>query len=208
MGDAKQPGRDQTWWHLAIRGWRSAPGRRFHLAVAVPLVMILWAATHPGFDFWPLFVAIPLLAGFGVVWLVRLVAWITSVERGGSRRWIVAPVMVLAAFALVTSDVPLRVRFWIARDSFDEVVEGLRPAGTFENWERLGTPDRIGTYEITVVYQVGENVIFYESAGSLFNDAGFAYLPNGPDARLGNGNFEAPVFRSLGGGWYAWTASW
>jgi hypothetical protein len=51
-------------------------------------------------------------------------------------------------------------------------------------------------------------VIIYESTGLFFDDAGFAYLPHGPDDRLGNGAFEAPSFRSLGGGWYSWTASW
>jgi hypothetical protein len=44
--------------------------------------------------------------------------------------------------------------------------------------------------------------------GAFFDDAGFAYLPEGPTASLENGSFESPVFRHLGGPWYRWTASW
>lgn len=30
----------------------------------------------------------------------------------------------------------------------------------------------------------------------------------GPTAELADGSFESPSFAPLGGGWYAWTASW
>jgi len=73
-----------------------------------------------------------------------------------------------------------------------------------------GKPQRIGTYGILAWERVDQGVIFWESHGALspFNDAGFAYLPNGPSDGLQNGSFEDPHFRSLGGSWYAWTASW
>jgi len=50
--------------------------------------------------------------------------------------------------------------------------------------------------------------IFYEDHGAMFNDAGFAYLPHGPNRSVANTNFEAPVFSHPGGPWYSWTASW
>lgn len=155
-----------------------------------------------------MFLAVVVLAGFGVVWLARLVVWFRRVERTEGRRWLVASTLVIAAFAMVMSDEPLRVRFEFGQDSFDDVVEELSPAGTFADWAPIDVPDRIGTYEITSAYQVGENVILYAAVGNFFNHAGFAYLPDGPDPRLGNGSFESPAFRSLGDGWYAWTASW
>jgi hypothetical protein len=46
------------------------------------------------------------------------------------------------------------------------------------------------------------------SERSFLDDAGFAYLPSGPDRKLDNAGFESPEFRALGGGWYTWTASW
>ncbi len=61
---------------------------------------------------------------------------------------------------------------------------------------------------MTSVWRVEGGVIFYDKVGSLFDDAGFAYLADGPSTELENGLFENPQFRSLGGGWYAWTASW
>src|SRR5919108_100061 len=42
----------------------------------------------------------------------------------------------------------------------------------------------------------------------VIDDAGFAYLPDGPDPALEAGWFESPDFHHLGGPWYAWTASW
>ena len=67
---------------------------------------------------------------------------------------------------------------------------------------------RGSTSRVFFAYQVGENVILYEANGDFIDDAGFAYLPRGPDRRLSNANFEAPVFKRLGDGWYSWTASW
>lgn len=115
----------------------------------------------------------------------------------------------MIATAIVFSmRLPLQLRFDLVKDDFDEIVEDLEPAGSFEDWKPLDVPERIGGYGITRAYQVGENVILYEANGNVLNDAGFAYLPDGVDDRLGTGWFEQPSFRDLGGGWYAFTASW
>ncbi len=82
------------------------------------------------------------------------------------------------------------------------------PRGSFEQWEPLDVPATLGSYRISFGDQVGLNVILSEKHGWWFDDAGFAYLPNGVDDRLASGSFEAPRFVNLGGGWYAWTASW
>ncbi|MGY0002335.1 hypothetical protein [Micromonospora sp. I033] len=50
--------------------------------------------------------------------------------------------------------------------------------------------------------------MFYEANGYLIDDAGFAYLPDGPSPDLETPDFESPVFKHLGGAWYSWTASW
>nr|MDT0664056.1 hypothetical protein [Micromonospora sp. DSM 115978] len=72
----------------------------------------------------------------------------------------------------------------------------------------IATPTQLGSYQILYAYQVGDAVFFYEANGAGFDDAGFAYLPNGPDASFENTLFEAPSYNKLGGPWYSWTASW
>lgn len=164
-------------------------------------------ASYPGMDLLWLLVAALLLVAFGVVWLLRLVLWLRREDGGPAGRWLIAPVMVLTAFGLVATDVPLRARFQAGRDDFEVIVSGLDAQGTFERWASLDVPDRAGSYEIIAGQQVGDNVILHV-AFKGFDDAGFAYLPDGPDARFANAGFERPRFRSIGEDWYAWTASW
>jgi hypothetical protein len=145
---------------------------------------------------------------FGAIWLIRLIGWVTSRTTSGGLTWLLAPPMVIATLLLWSTDVPLWARFELARGDFDAYVSDLDPQGGFSDWVRIDPPSDLGTYEIRAAWQVGENVIIFESTGALLDDAGFAYLPHGPDDRLENGSFEAPSFHSLGGGWYSWTASW
>jgi hypothetical protein len=65
---------------------------------------------------------------------------------------------------------------------------------------------RIGLYQIRRVSRVGDALTFYEQSGAFINEAGFAYLPDGPEPV--NGAFESPVFGHFGGSWYTWTAGW
>jgi hypothetical protein len=69
-------------------------------------------------------------------------------------------------------------------------------------------PERIGLYGVRDFETVPGGWIVYDESGSgLFDDAGFAYLPAGPTPDLGDGLWESPQFRHLGGPWYSWTAS-
>lgn len=188
--------------------WDGPPSWPWHVALAIALVTYSWSRSYPGLALgaWGLSIAVTVLLGLG--WFAWLLAWVRRTDHERAWRWGVAPVMVIVSVALTVSDVPLRVRFELDRSEFDELVDELEPAGSIDEWISLDVPDRIGSYDITMGYQVGSNVILYERNGALFDDAGFAHLPDGPDQRLGNSGFEAPSFRSLGGDWYAWTASW
>lgn len=170
--------------------------------------MYLWSRSVPGIAFGTFILSVLTTVFFGFVWLVWFVTWNRKGNKDPILGWAIAPIMVVAVIALSISNVPLQARFEFDRSEFDAIVEDLDPAGAFEEWSRFDVPGNVGTYQITVGYQVGSNVILYERNGALFDDAGFAYLPDGPDPRLGNGSFESPSFRSLGGDWYAWTASW
>lgn len=189
--------------------WDAPPGTLWHGVLGFVLAGLLWATSYPGLDFLSFMGASVVLALLGLHWFFRLVHWLFVQSWVGGWRWLLAPTMVIGAFVLVVVQAPLLIRFELARGDFERVAAELEPAGTFEDWERLETPESLGSYEIRVAYQVEDMVIFYEKTGSgFFDDAGFAYLPAGPDQRLGNGWFESPTFQHLSGDWYAWQASW
>lgn len=188
--------------------WRNPPSLAFHAVLAVMLAVAIWSQSFPGEDTDPFLLAALATMGLGVVWVVKLLGWKSSAAKAHSRRWLLGPAMVVVALVLLMTGASLRTRFELARSDFNGFVEHLEPQGSFTDWVPIEAPDQLGSYGIQSAYQVGENVIVYEANGDFFDDAGFAYLPHGPDSRLGNGSFEAPSFRSLGGGWYSWTASW
>lgn len=188
--------------------WRRPPRRLFHLILVLPALVWLWAWSVPGFDFL-LWMPSAMALGVGaVVWGVRLLTYlIARLQRQpttGGRRFFVAPVCGAVALALVIADVPLKARWIASRSSFEDVVDNVLADDDFT----FGDDQRLGLYTVIHVYREGDAVIFYERTGSFSDDAGFAYLPNGPFPELENGGFERPEFRHLGGAWYAWTASW
>ena len=84
------------------------------------------------------------------------------------------------------------------------------PADPAEAEWYVDVPEVIGSYEITQAERVPGGVIF-EAASScgLFDDAGFGWFPNGPDASaLNSGSFESPTFSHIRGPWRTWCASW
>lgn len=185
-----------------------APWRAFHLAVVAGAALLLWAYSYPGVSFLSLVVAVGVLG-------LAVLAWLVWVAMFGIRRrrwswWFVpAPLIGVLVVALVVTDVPLRSRWAMSRGAFEAIVATMPPAGMVEqDWARVPVPTRIGAYHITAAVMVPEGVLFWEATGSALDDAGFAYLPDGPKPTLRSGSFEAPSFTHLGGAWYSWTASW
>jgi hypothetical protein len=192
---------------------RTPPGRWFHLALVPVTALLLYAASVPGYAFFTGYAAGALLLFAALMWAARTALYLRARRRGtasGSARWLaVAPVAGLAVVALLGNDVPLRLRWSLARDDFARAARlAPPPAGDRGEWVRFAVPDRIGSYRITGASRVGDGVVFTERTGALMNDAGFAYLPTGPFPEMANGSFETPDFYALGGGWYGWTASW
>jgi hypothetical protein len=70
----------------------------------------------------------------------------------------------------------------------------------------------VGSFRINQWARSGDAVLFYAAGGTgLVDDAGFAYSPNGVPAALTSSDdpgFEVMGWQDLGGGWYAWQASW
>lgn len=183
------------------------------LGVAVPTLWVLWESTFPGGPVMSLAVlSLPLLP-VGLLWLVglvRLAAGRSSSRRAGSRAWLViAPVAAATVLALASSDLLLRARFGFDRGAFEEVVATLPPGTGTDDFVAVSLRERgVGSYTITGIYRIRAGIVLYERHGCFLNDAGFAYLPRGPEGIQGNGAWESPQFRHLGGAWYAWTASW
>ena len=148
-----------------------------------------------------------------VTWLALGVRYWWLRRRGGvpvgRARWFLAgPLGAALLLGLLFGQVSLQIRFRHARHSFDEAVLVARPTPTLGG-PNTGVPTgRFGTFDITHGFVQGKAVIFYEEHGAFLDDAGFAYLPDGPTPDLGDGSWESPQFRHLVGDWYAWTASW
>jgi hypothetical protein len=188
------------------------PGWLFIL-VLVPLwLWFLYACSYPGFDFFGVGFALGLLAFTTLGWLLRVATFLWARRSGfasGSMWWLaVAPLGGLLVVGMAWRDLPLRVRWELAESDFARAVREAPPATGTNEWVAFDPPGQIGSYKVVRAFRVGDAVIFYESKGSLFDEAGFAYLPSGPFDELSTGWFEAPTFSSLGDGWYTWTASW
>lgn len=188
--------------------WRWPLGRLFHLALVPPALGLLWSHSFPGLIIFPWVGSVAFLFLGAVVWGVRLLTFAFAKYRGraeGRARWLfVAPAVGVLVVTLLVADVSLRARWSVSRSDFEAVVDEVMKDEDYRSIEN----QRLGFYDITSIYRQGEAIIFDERNGDFFDDAGFAYLPNGPFPELENGGFEAPQFRHLGGPWYAWTASW
>ncbi|MFI7284618.1 hypothetical protein ACIBOV_30605 [Micromonospora chersina] len=168
---------------------------------------LLWAFSVPGFVFLLVLGLVHVLGLAAVVWVVLVVMGIQ--RRQWSWWFLPAPVVVVLALALVVEGVPLQARWAMSRSAFERVVATVpttSPVGA--EWSRVPVPSRIGAYRIEAAYPVPGGVVFYEANGYMTDDAGFAYLPDGPTSDLETPDFESPAFKHLGGPWYSWTASW
>ena len=210
----------------ALGNWQpydldAPPGRVFHAVLAVAVVAFLWSRSVPGIALMEDLASTAALGLVALVWFGRGVSYLLARRRGVTRarprarrraRWfLAAPVAGALTLALAGLDAPLRARWALSRGAFEHVVETGPPSSPDagrDGWQGIEAPDRIGLYRITSASRFGEAVLFWEAHGAFVDDAGFAYLPDGPDPALESGWFESPQFRHLGGPWYAWTASW
>ncbi|WP_435121716.1 hypothetical protein [Micromonospora tulbaghiae] len=188
--------------------WTVNAWRVLHIGVAITAVCLLWAVSVPGFVFLLMLGVVHLLVLAGLGW-AALVVFFVAERRRWSWRFLTAPVIVVLTGALLAAGAPFQARWAVSRGAFDRVVAALPPAGPEDaEWSPVAVPRRIGAYLITSAYTVPGGVVLYETNGYMLDDAGFAYLPQGPTADLATEEFEAPRFTHLGGPWYSWTASW
>lgn len=199
--------------------WR--PGRigaALFIALTVVVSSIwLWSVSVPGWIYLTGMVGLAGMFLVAVAWLVGAVVGAIRVASGRLDRpgWylLVVPSIGVAVVVLTWAEVPLRVRFEPARSQFDAYAEQvLDEAPGPDDRVRFGSPnpdvpDRLGSFELRSTRIVPQGLVIFDRDGALFDDAGFAYLPDG-ELPPGDGSFESPDFRSLGGGWYAFVSSW
>jgi hypothetical protein len=189
--------------------FRRPPRLLFHGILVATGLVVLWAFSFPGVHFLVVVPCIWVIAGSALVWVVRGATYVRSRRQGshaGSTWWFaVAPVGALLLAAVLHANAPLRARWQVSKSDFEATLRAVRAEP--DAWSRWHER-RIGTHKITYVQVVDRGVIFHDSVGALFDDAGFAYLPEGHSPDMANGSFEDPQWFALGDHWYAWTASW
>ena len=196
----------------APRWFEHPPQWFFHAILIVPTAMLLLAASVPGTMFFLGIAAVWLLAIGGLLWLVRIALYVSARVRGrsaGSPLWcLVAPAAGCVVVAMLVVDAPLRLRWAGSRSDFARAVADAPSPRGVDRRIPFAVERHLGSYEVISGIRAGDAVFFYESSGAFLDHAGFAYLPSGPESLRGNAGFESPQFTELGGGWYAWTASW
>ncbi len=193
------------------RAHRDAPeiGVGFHVILGVLLGIVLAAASGPEFALWGFLAVLAIglcIFVWGVVALGTVVRRLRGIRTGRLWWFAIAPVAGVMVLGMLSTDLPLQLRWAVGRGDFEKVAETAAPNLTRSQVRDMGGSRTIGTYPVSRVYQQGDAVIFRTGAG--FADTGFAYLPTGAFPELENGNFESPHFSSIGGDWYTWSASW
>jgi hypothetical protein len=173
----------------------------FPVLLVLPLIGILWIFSGPGLNLLLALGAVGILSVFGLGWIILVVA---ARRAGRPLIWYgVAAGLTIVSFLLIAVHVPRHARWAASRPAFDQLALDIAadPHAT--------VPGIVGWYHIDNLRFVPGGWIVYEPLGhGLSDDAGFAYLPAGPTADLGDGSWENPRFWHLGGPWYSWTASW
>jgi hypothetical protein len=185
-----------------------------HLLGLPPALLLMWSATYPGTPMLPFLAGALATLVVAGCWAARL--FIHVMVHGERRRmFLIAPALVLTLLGFNAVGGPLQARWQFSQHDFNRVVASLQAqglvdsAGSTERCDTLDVPSRIGTYSIIAANCVPGGIVFYESHGELFDDAGFGWFPHGPDvAALESGSFESAQFTHLRGPWYTWTASW
>ena len=193
---------------------------------AVVALLYLWSISVPGVRWMAWMASFWGIALVVLVWVVAASVTLVRLLRGTTRSvgWylLAVPAIGLVVLAARVTEAPLRLRFEPARAEFTEYAEQVLAdadgvevtdpesiTGDDPAWNVVNpdVPLSIGGFRLSRARVVPEGVVIFDSNGALFDDAGFAYLPDG-EFPAGDGSFESPDFRSLGGGWYAFTSSW
>ena len=183
-----------------------------YLGTTVVLASVyLWSIAVPGLRFFAWAASLAGLALMGFVWIVLgVVAAVRTVRKGARKVTLplvtslaVVPIVAVLLLGARLLDAPLRLRVELSRGQLTDYAESLLAEGRPD----VVTPESIAGFPLSSVVVRDGAVFLYDIDGALFDDAGLLYLPEGQPSDVA-GPMESPSFRSLGGGWWSFTASW
>jgi hypothetical protein len=177
------------------------PGVAFHLALAVPLVVLLVAGSVPAGDFGIAVLGVLALMVAGVTWLLRGIAYVDARRRGraqGDPRWFLVGPAVAALTAVVAAvELPLQARWALSRNAFEDALQETP----------VEADGRIGLYDVSSVRAHGDATVFHVAAsGFMFESGGFAHIPDPAAERPDLA--ERTDYHHLSGDWYWFTSTW
>jgi hypothetical protein len=182
----------------------------FHILLAAAALPLLWADSVPGSMLELELLGWFLWFCFAVTWFVRLVVFVV-VRRRLSWWFLVAPLMLVVLVSLLVLHVPLKARWAGSHDAFDAALARV-PIGPGNMSDRMD--ETIGSYRVVGWRQFSTSATSSSDASARYgvafieehpgrsswdskDEAGFAYLPEGPGERF-------MWTAALGAGWYAW----
>jgi hypothetical protein len=190
------------------------PGIPMHLAAILAMAGILDAFSAPGFFFLEALAFVLLWLILIAIWLIRLAIFIT-INRGrgqlrqsiqaGWRRWLAAPIIVVIMFAIVTLQLPLRLRFAVSRNELNRLAHRAIAGGPKPLAANWGIPAvRAKLFDVNIVQVTSDGEVDFRVPGTEFfrSYSGFTYRP------AGNPSDPEGSFEPLGGPWYVWHTSW
>ncbi len=170
-----------------------APTWRLHLLVAGAALCSLWTFSNPGHLLawvWVILTWPWLLLFWGLKSLGYLVVWIRYQPGRRFRAavlwpWLAVPAVFLVAMALVSTDIPLRVRFLASVSAMEAVrqqaerfpptsIDGVRFVPGFRVPERVGLywPDDVHTWPNQFRVMVGRDLMWKHGFAFLDSDPG------------------------------------
>jgi len=183
------------------------PGR---LAVALTIIAALWSCwivSSPGEEagFYSFIALYCVWLTLGLMWLVRAVVGVLAglvllarrqpVDPRLVLRFTAQPLIVLAVWLLVDTDIPLRARFEVSRGSFEH-----HAAAILAGRESPRSVHAARAYSILRVEREGSTVTFFTNDAGSGAASGFAYVPGrAPKSQ------EYRSYRHLSGPWYVWS---
>ncbi len=197
VDDNVRPGWQLAWVYLGL--------------TAVLAVVYLWSIAVPGLRFFAWAASVIGLAVVGLIWIGLVAVALLRAFRKRTRSMtrplatclVVIPVVAVVLLGARLVDAPLRLRVELSRGQLTDYAESLLEQGRPE----VVTPESVAGFPLSSVEVRDGGVFLYDLDGALFDDAGLLYLPEGQPSDV-VGTMEAPHFRPLGGGWWAFTASW
>ncbi|MBO0678175.1 hypothetical protein JRC04_11950 [Mycolicibacterium sp. S2-37] len=154
--------------------WRTPPGSLLTGLAVLVAVLLAYSASTLGGAFGTGLLALLAALVVAAAWLVRTITC-AALTRRFFVRMLAVPLVFALTVGLLAFDVPVRVRFALARPAFEQAVAAIQAGAPPEDFRR-----RHGTYPVDQVVRRGRNIYFSVAGAGFLGGAGFAYLPAGP----------------------------